>query len=108
MDCSQGSNVSIVNGGLSVLFGRADAIDFGNRNPNNTSFADASVWEFLGQFAGGAVFEPFSNLDVANDFGGNLQAAVDFAVEGQTANTGAHELGHTVGLRHQNLSLIHI
>jgi len=101
LDCSQGSNIQIA-GGLSVLFGRADEIDFGNRNPNNTAFADASVWEFLAQFAGGVNFEPFSNLDVANDFGGDLQAAVDFAVLGQTANTGAHELGHTVGLRHQN------
>ena len=101
LDCSQGSNISL-GPGLSVLFGRADEIDFGNRNPNNTAFADASVWPFLAQLGGGVNFEPFSNLDVANDFGGDLQAAVDFAVEGQTANTGAHELGHTVGLRHQN------
>ena len=31
-----------------------------------------------------------------------MSAAVSFAVTNQGANTGAHELGHTVGLRHQN------
>lgn len=102
-DCSEGSNIQITaNGGISVLFGRAEEIDFGNRNKSNTAFADVSIWEFLGQFNNGAFFEIFANLDVAEDFGGDLNAAISFAVENQGANTGAHELGHTLGLRHQN------
>lgn len=102
-DCSQGSNISITaGGGLSVLFGRAEEIDFGNRNKSNTAFADVSVWEFLGQFRDGLFFEAFANVDVAGDFGGDINAAISFAVENQGANTGAHELGHTLGLRHQN------
>ena len=102
-DCSQGSNIRVTAfGGISVLFGRADQIDFGNQNKQNTAFTDVSIWEFLGQFAGGQFFEAFANLDVAGDFGGDLNAAVNFAVTNQGANTGAHELGHTLGLRHQN------
>lgn len=102
-DCSEGSNISITAaGGISVLFGRADEIDFGNRNKQSGAFTDTSVWEFLSQFAGGQFFEPFANVDVANDFGGDITAAVSFAVTNQGANTGAHELGHTLGLRHQN------
>ena len=102
-DCSEGSNISITaGGGISVLFGRADEIDFGNRNKQSGAFTDVSIWEFLSQFAGGQFFEAFANLDVANDFGGDISAAVSFAVTNQGANTGAHELGHTLGLRHQN------
>jgi len=102
-DCSEGSNISITAaGGISVLFGRADEIDFGNRNKQSGAFTDISVWEFLSQFAGGQFFEIFANLDVANDFDGDITAAVSFAVTNQGANTGAHELGHTLGLRHQN------
>jgi len=102
-DCSEGSNISLTTtGGISVLFGRADEIDFGNRNKQSGAFTDVSVWEFLAQLAGGVNFEPFANLDVDADFGGDLNAAVSFAVTNQGANTGAHELGHTLGLRHQN------
>lgn len=102
-DCSEGSNISITAaGGLSVLFGRADELDFGNRNKQSGAFTDVSIWEFLSQFAGGQFFELFANLDVANDFDGDIAAAVSFAVVNQGANTGAHELGHTLGLRHQN------
>lgn len=102
-DCSQGSNIQLTPfGGLSVLFGRADEIDFGNRNKQSGAFTDVSIWEFLAQLGGGVNFEPFANLDVENDFGGDLTAAVSFAVTNQGANTGAHELGHTLGLRHQN------
>jgi len=102
LDCSAGSNVSITAaGGVNILFGQAEGIDFLNRNRSDNAFADASVWAFLSQFAGGAFFEAFSGVPLAA-FGGDLEAATSFAVVNQTANTTAHEAGHIQGLRHQN------
>lgn len=103
LDCSGGSNITVFsNGGLSILFGRADGIDFLNANKSDTAFADASLWEFLAQLdPSGGLFEAFSGVSVA-DFGGDLDAALSYAVVNQSSNTGAHEAGHIVGLRHQN------
>ncbi len=102
-DCSQGSNITLVGGFLSILFGQADGIDFLNRDRNDDAFADASLWTFLVQFdPAGTLFQNFSGIDVAGDFGGDLQAALSYAIVNQTANTGAHEVGHIQGLRHQN------
>lgn len=103
LDCSQGSNIQVTpTGGVSILFGQAESIDFLNRNRADNAFADASLWEFLAQLdPSGGLFQAFSGIDPA-DFGGNLQLAVSEAVKQQTANTGAHELGHLQGLRHQN------
>ncbi|WP_425408964.1 hypothetical protein [Hyphococcus sp.] len=102
-DCSQGSNITLVGGFLSILFGQADGIDFLNRNRNDNAFADASLWEFVVQFdPSGGLFQAFSGIDVAGEFGGDLQAALNYAVINQTANTAAHEVGHIQGLRHQN------
>ena len=103
LDCSGGSNITVTaTGGVSILFGQADAIDFRNQNMSDNAFADASIWEFLAQLdPSGGFFEAFSGLSV-DDFGGNLLLAVSEAVTNQTANTGAHEVGHLQGLRHQN------
>ncbi|MEL7482418.1 MAG: hypothetical protein AAGJ29_12760, partial [Pseudomonadota bacterium] len=102
-DCSEGSNITVTaTGGVSILFGMADSIDFLNTNRADNAFADASFWEFLSQLdPTGGTFEAFSGLSVA-DFGGDLTAAVSAAVVNQSANTGAHEAGHIQGLRHQN------
>ena len=102
-DCSQGSNISITaTGGVSILFGQAEGIDFRNQNRNDNAFADASFWEFLAQFdPTGGTFSALSGLNLA-DFGGNLVLAVSEAVTNQSSNTGAHEAGHILGLRHQN------
>ena len=100
LDCSEGSNVSVTpTGGLSILFGRAEKIDFRNADKGDDAFADASFWEFAAQF-NPAFFESVSGLSIA-DFG-SLEAAVSEAVTNQTSNTGAHEVGHLQGLRHQN------
>lgn len=102
LDCSEGSNISLTpTGGISILFGMADGIDFLNEDKNDTAFADPSVWEFLAQLGGADLFESLSGVSVA-DFGGDLTAALSFAVVNQSANTGAHEAGHIQGLRHQN------
>lgn len=101
-DCSQGSNISLTpTGGISILFGQAEGIDFLNQDKSDNAFADASLWEFLAQFGGAGLFENLSGLSVA-DFDGDLVAAVSEAVTNQSANTGAHEAGHIQGLRHQN------
>ena len=102
-DCSQGSNIRVnpSSGGFSILFGRASGIDFLNRNKSDNAFADASFWQFAAQLdPSGGFFEAVSGLTVA-DFG-SLEAAVAEAVVNQSANTGAHEIGHIQGLRHQN------
>ena len=53
LDCSEGSNITLTAaGGISILFGMAEAIDFLNANMDDNAFADASVWEFLVQFGG--------------------------------------------------------
>ena len=102
LDCSQGSNIQIFpNGGVSILFGRADRIDFLNLDKTDNAFADASLWEFLMQF-NPFFFELFSGFDIDADFGGDQVAAVSLAVTNQTSNTGAHEVGHLQGLRHLN------
>ncbi|GAB4527644.1 MAG: hypothetical protein Tsb0010_10490 [Parvularculaceae bacterium] len=103
LDCSGGSNITVTpTGGVSILFGQADSIDFLNSNRNDNAFADASFWEFLAQLdPSGGLFSALSGLDLA-DFGGDLQAAVSAAVVNQSSNTGAHEAGHLQGLRHQN------
>jgi|GEM_PF-2662261 len=103
LDCSQGSNITITpTGGVSILFGQAEGIDFRNQNKNDNAFADASFWEFLAQLdPSGGLFQAFSSINLG-DFSGNLILAVSEAVTNQSANTGAHEAGHIQGLRHQN------
>jgi len=102
LDCSQGSNLTIFpTGGISILFGAAEKIDFRNQDRSDNAFADASLWEFLIQLdPSGMLFQSFSGLTIA-DFA-SAGAAVSEAVSNQTANTGAHEVGHILGLRHQN------
>ena len=102
-DCSEGSNITVFfSGGVSILFGAAEKIDFRNVDKSDNAFLDASFWEFLAQLdPSGETFEAFSGLDL-DDFGGDLTAAVSEAVTNQSSNTGAHEIGHIQGLRHQN------
>lgn len=101
LDCSAPSNIQLTpEGFLSILFGQAEGIDFLNENRSDNAFADASLWEFAAQF-NPAVFENLSGLSIA-DFDGDVVAAVSEAVVNQSANTGAHEAGHIMGLRHQN------
>ena len=65
-DCSQGSNITVFpSGGVSILFGRADGIDFLNKNKSDNAFAEASFWEFLAQLdpSGGLLEALFRRLD---------------------------------------------
>jgi len=87
-------------GGVSILFGRADNIDFRNINKTDGAFADPSFWEFLAQLdPSGGLFTAFSGIPST---AATLTEAVSMAVVNQSANTGAHELGHVQGLRHHD------
>jgi hypothetical protein len=103
LDCSQGSNITVTpTGGVSILFGRAENIDFRNQSKADNAFSDASFWAFLAQLdPSGGLFFAFSGINPA-DFGGDLAAALSYAVVNQTSNTSAHELGHIQGLRHHD------
>ncbi len=103
LDCSEGSNITVTaTGGVSILFGQAQGIDFLNEIRNDTSFADASFWTFLVQLdPTGGLFEAFSGISLS-DFSGNILLALSEAVVNQSSNTGAHEVAHNLGLRHQN------
>jgi len=87
-------------GGVSILFGRADNIDFRNINKSDGAFADPSFWEFLAQLdPSGGLFSAFSGIPAT---AATLSESVSMAVVNQSANTGAHELGHILGLRHHD------
>jgi len=85
-----------------ILFGRADGIDHGNLNRNDNAFADASLWQFFAEFDatdGGNFLQRFSTT-TPESTEEEIRAAGRMAAIQQSANTGAHELGHVLGLRH--------
>ena len=97
------------NGG--ILFGSAGEIDFGNDNRSIVAINDANLWPFLNAldpFLGlptGFLLENNTGIDVAGVLSDGPDAvspaeAARIAVLNQSANTGAHELGHGLGLRH--------
>ena len=94
-----------------VLFGSAGEIDFGNDNRSIVAINDANLWGFLNALdvaqglPEGLRLQVFGGIDVAGIPPDGPDAlpvdeATRVAVLNQTANTGAHELGHGLGLRH--------
>jgi len=94
-----------------ILFGSAGELDFGNDSRSVTAINDANFWTalvFLDPFFGfppGGILELFSGIDVDQDglgpdTGLTVEEALSLAIVNQSANTGAHELGHGLGLRH--------
>jgi hypothetical protein len=97
------------NGG--ILFGSAGEIDFGNDNRSITAINDVNFWTAASALDAslglppGFILEFFSGIDVDQDGPGpdtglSLADALSLAIVNQSANTGAHELGHGLGLRH--------
>ena len=83
-----------------ILFGRAQSIDLGNRDRNDTAFVDANLWEVIAQIdPTGGFLTAVSGIPVVD---GDVQAALSTAVVNQASNTGAHQLGHNLGLRHHD------
>lgn len=75
--------------GLSVLFGLAGGIDFRNKYLADNAYADANLFTFLEQ----------AGLSIGGLPAGATTAAL---VRASVANTGSHELGHVMGLRHHD------
>jgi hypothetical protein len=98
-ECQTESGICIDFGG-GILFGRAQAIDLGNANRNDSAFVDANLWEVTVQLdPTGGFFSRVSGIPVVD---GDVQAALSTAIVNQASNTGAHELGHNLGLRHHD------
>jgi hypothetical protein len=94
-----------------ILFGSAGEIDFGNDNRSIVAINDANLWPFLNalDIARGApeglLLERNTGIDVIgiDEDGPTAVSATEaarIAVINQSSNTGAHELGHGLGLRH--------
>ena len=106
----EGTAGILPNGG--ILFGSAGELDFGNDNRSIVAINDANFWtalNFLDPFFGfppGGIIQLFSGIDVDEDGPGGpdtgvtAEEALSIAIVNQSANTGAHELGHGLGLRH--------
>ncbi|MGM0658048.1 MAG: hypothetical protein ACQET0_05685 [Pseudomonadota bacterium] len=108
-DPGNGTAGIIPDGG--ILFGSAGEIDFGNDNRSIVAINDANLWPALNAldpFIGappGFLLEVNTGIDVAGVLSDgpdavSLDEATRIAVINQSANTGAHELGHGLGLRH--------
>lgn len=83
-----------------ILFGRAQSIDIQNVIRDDVAFVDAGLWEVLAQLdPSGGFFASVSGVPIENN---DVQAALSTAVVNQASNTGAHELGHNLGLRHHD------
>ena len=96
-----------------ILFGRADSIDWGNTIRNDTAFADASLWKWLHDMAvlqAGIFNTTFTRIlgapsptgETQEERAAELNDLLVSAMRFQSANTSSHELGHILGLRHQD------
>ena len=96
-ECQDGDGICI-DFGSGILFGRAQSIDIGNADRNDVAFVDAGLWEVLAQIDPD-FFSSISGIPIVD---GDVLGAVSQAVVNQASNTGAHELGHNLGLRHHD------
>ena len=73
-----------------ILFGIADAIDFRNLDRGENANVDGNAWAIIAELG---IFEDRLGMPPTEE---NIALATVI----QSAQTGAHELGHVVGLRH--------
>ncbi len=95
--------LDIDTGGINILFGRADNIDFRNDDRDDNAFIDASLWRFLADLDranGSNNLGNLSGIEVTSP--ADIDAVEQLAVQNQSSNTGSHELGHIQGLRHHD------
>ena len=93
-----GQTAGIFNSG-GILFGRAGEIEFGNNNKSIGAIVDANLWQLL-YFAdpSGNFLAAVAGIEITPD--SDPLEILSQAMVNQSANTGAHEVGHTLGLRH--------
>lgn len=114
-DPNTGPGLSLTAGGAccSIGFGLADNIDFGNDDRSDNAGIDANFWTFIAQYVSSfgiadgvtaGFLSGVAGLPLDPDLApaDQLTAVVSTAVINQSANTGAHELGHILGLRHHD------
>ncbi|MBB4657591.1 hypothetical protein [Parvularcula dongshanensis] len=80
---------------FNILFGQAQGIDFGNDDYATGAFSDVNFWNLLYNAFSPGTFGALSGLSPD-------EAGYATAIRNQAANTGAHEVGHAVGLRHHD------
>jgi len=98
-ECQTANNIC-VNFSSGILFGRAQSIDIGNQVRDDSAFVDVGLWEVFAQLdPSGGLLEAYSGIEIEN---GDVAAALSKAIINQASNTGAHELGHNLGLRHHD------
>ncbi|QBY05901.1 hypothetical protein E2K93_16700 [Thalassotalea sp. HSM 43] len=98
-ECRDSDGICIDFGG-GILFGRAQSIDIRNSLRDDSAFVDANLWQVLVQVdPSGAFFSRISGIEIID---GDVQGALSTAIVNQASNTGAHELGHNLGLRHHD------
>ena len=101
-DCVNNSNIRFQGDDVGFLFGAADNLDSLNRDRVDSAFVDSNVWTYITQLDGDPFdnLQRFTGLNIRAMFSNNLELAVRELTIRQTSNTTAHELGHTLGLRH--------
>jgi len=98
-ECTNGGN-PCVDFDQGILFGQAQSIDIGNAIRADFAFVASGLWPVLVALdPTGDFFSRVSGVAIEN---GDVAAALSKAVVNQAANTGAHELGHNLGLRHHD------
>ena len=98
-ECQDEDGICIDFGG-GILFGRAQSIDVGNVIRDDVAFVDAGLWQVAVSLdPSGGFFSRLSGIPVVD---GDVAGALSTAIVNQASNTGAHELGHNLGLRHHD------
>ena len=98
--------VNIFNGrviGLSVLFGCAKSLDFLNIVCNDKALVNANFWELLVTLdPSGKLLSSVTGIEISSSE--DVPKVLSDTIVEQSVNTGAHQLGHNLGIRHHDSS----
>ena len=98
-ECHQ-TELPCVNLHTGTVLGRANEPDDGNWTRDDVAYADPNLWRVIIELdPSGELLSQLSGIEIQND---DTAAAVSEAIVNQSANIAAHQLGHNLGLRHQD------